>query len=277
MPPYEPVSSGAQSAGRRIRSARRSGGAACSSNFVSLQFCAVMGALMPTRATRPIVLLCFFASGVAGLIYEVVWGKYLALLLGHTAQAHTIVLATFMGGLALGNYAFGRLADEVWPHQAPWPRPLAGHRGRAQYRGWRDRVRKKNEEPEGVRDVPGLKADRSYVNEIRADIEQQVAKAWRKILVDKQLHLLATATRRRSRSAANARQARTSSWVRSGKSRSTWYGAGAPPSSTACLGRKGLTLRCALLVTARPRGTRPAACACGAGRPQRGRGPRRGL
>ena len=157
MPRHDPVSSGAQSAGRRIRSARRSGGAACSSNFVSLQFCAVMGALMPTRATRPIVLLCFFASGVAGLIYEVVWGKYLALLLGHTAQAHTIVLATFMGGLALGNYAFGRLADEVWPHQAPWPRPLAGHRGRAQYRGWRDRVRKKNEEPEGVKDVPGLK------------------------------------------------------------------------------------------------------------------------
>ena len=52
---------------------------------------------------RVIILLCFLLSGVAGLIYEVVWAKYLSLFLGHTAQAHTIVLATFMGGLALGN------------------------------------------------------------------------------------------------------------------------------------------------------------------------------
>ena len=60
-----------------------------------------------------IILLCFFLSGVAGLIYEVVWAKYLSLFLGNTAQAHTLVLATFMGGLALGNYLFGRLADRV--------------------------------------------------------------------------------------------------------------------------------------------------------------------
>jgi MFS family permease len=62
---------------------------------------------------RVIILLCFFLSGVAGLIYEVVWAKYLALFLGNTAQAHTLVLATFMGGLALGSYLFGRLADKV--------------------------------------------------------------------------------------------------------------------------------------------------------------------
>ncbi len=60
-----------------------------------------------------VILLCFLISGVAGLIYEVVWAKYLSFFLGNTVQAHTTVLATFMGGLALGNYLFGRLADRV--------------------------------------------------------------------------------------------------------------------------------------------------------------------
>lgn len=45
---------------------------------------------------RFIVFLIFFLSGMAGLIYEVVWAKHLSLFLGNTAQAHTIVLATFL-------------------------------------------------------------------------------------------------------------------------------------------------------------------------------------
>lgn len=60
-----------------------------------------------------VVRLLFFLSGVAGLIYEVVWAKELALFLGNTAQAHTVVLATFMGGLALGYFLFGRIADRT--------------------------------------------------------------------------------------------------------------------------------------------------------------------
>jgi predicted membrane-bound spermidine synthase/tetratricopeptide (TPR) repeat protein len=58
----------------------------------------------------------FFLSGITGLIYEVLWAKYLALLLGNTAQAHTIILATFLGGLALGNAVFGPQADKVTRH-----------------------------------------------------------------------------------------------------------------------------------------------------------------
>lgn len=46
-------------------------------------------------------------------MYEVVWGKYLALFIGVTAYAHTVVLATFMGGLALGNAVFGILVDRL--------------------------------------------------------------------------------------------------------------------------------------------------------------------
>lgn len=52
-------------------------------------------------------------SGATGLVYEVVWSKALADLLGNSGQAHAVVLATFMGGLALGALLFGRLADRV--------------------------------------------------------------------------------------------------------------------------------------------------------------------
>ncbi len=61
---------------------------------------------------RYFVYSCFVLSGVTGLIYEVVWGKYLALFIGVSAYAHTIVLAAYMGGLALGSVVFGRLADK---------------------------------------------------------------------------------------------------------------------------------------------------------------------
>ena len=63
------------------------------------------------------VLLLFFCSGATALVYEVLWSKYLALLFGSTIQAQTVVLAIFMGGLALGNRLFGRYADRS-------PRPL---------------------------------------------------------------------------------------------------------------------------------------------------------
>lgn len=54
------------------------------------------------------VLLLFFLSGATALIYEVIWSKYLALMFGSTVQAQTVVLAVFMGGLALGNRIFGK-------------------------------------------------------------------------------------------------------------------------------------------------------------------------
>ena len=59
------------------------------------------------------VLCCLFLSGMAGLCHEVTWARYLALFLGHSSFAVTIVLASFMGGLAIGNYFFGRRADTM--------------------------------------------------------------------------------------------------------------------------------------------------------------------
>ena len=57
------------------------------------------------------VLLLFFCSGATALVYEVVWSKYLSLMFGSTVQAQTVVLAAFMGGLALGNRIIGARAD----------------------------------------------------------------------------------------------------------------------------------------------------------------------
>lgn len=56
-----------------------------------------------SRLTRARALgLIFFASGFAGLIYESIWTHYLKLFLGHAAYAQTLVLAIFMGGMAIG-------------------------------------------------------------------------------------------------------------------------------------------------------------------------------
>ncbi|PYU05174.1 MAG: hypothetical protein DMG34_08900 [Acidobacteria bacterium] len=52
--------------------------------------------------------LCFFLSGAAGLIDQVVWTKALGQLFGYSAYAVATVLAVFMGGLALGSAIFAQ-------------------------------------------------------------------------------------------------------------------------------------------------------------------------
>lgn len=51
-----------------------------------------------------ILLLIFTASGFSGLIYQSIWSQYLGLYLGHAAYAQALVLAIFMGGMALGSW-----------------------------------------------------------------------------------------------------------------------------------------------------------------------------
>jgi spermidine synthase len=64
------------------------------------------------RTQRLILLaICLFVSGAAGLIYEVVWSRYLALFVGSSGIAHLVILSTFMGGLAIGARLFGPRAD----------------------------------------------------------------------------------------------------------------------------------------------------------------------
>lgn len=55
-------------------------------------------------------LAALFLSGAAGLVHEIAWAKLLARLIGSTAHAQALVLALFMGGLALGALLYGRRA-----------------------------------------------------------------------------------------------------------------------------------------------------------------------
>jgi spermidine synthase len=55
--------------------------------------------------------LLFFFSGASALIYQVVWLRLLSLVVGVTVYAASAVLTSFMGGLALGSWAGGKLAD----------------------------------------------------------------------------------------------------------------------------------------------------------------------
>ena len=55
----------------------------------------------------------FFASGAAALVYQVLFAKELALVFGSTATATFTVLATFLGGMAIGSLAGGILAARV--------------------------------------------------------------------------------------------------------------------------------------------------------------------
>jgi spermidine synthase len=55
----------------------------------------------------------YTSSGVAGLIYQVVWTRHFSLHLGHTVAAAGTVLAAFMGGLAVGSLMAGRAAPRL--------------------------------------------------------------------------------------------------------------------------------------------------------------------
>jgi len=57
-----------------------------------------------------VVGICFFATGAAGLIYEIAWNRILALVMGNTSYSLATLLTVFMGGLALGAWIGGRWA-----------------------------------------------------------------------------------------------------------------------------------------------------------------------
>lgn len=62
---------------------------------------------------RVLILACFFLSGASGLILEMLWTRMLTLVFGSTTLAVSTVLTAFMGGLGLGSYLAGKLADRI--------------------------------------------------------------------------------------------------------------------------------------------------------------------
>jgi len=60
-----------------------------------------------------VLLALSFFSGAAGLVYEVLWARRLALVFGSTALAQTLTLAAFLAGLAAGSIVLGRACDRA--------------------------------------------------------------------------------------------------------------------------------------------------------------------
>src|SRR5262245_43710584 len=69
------------------------------------------GACMDLRFV--VLLACFFLSGFAGLLYETVWTRQFAFAFGTSELALVAVLASYMGGLALGSALAARAAARV--------------------------------------------------------------------------------------------------------------------------------------------------------------------
>lgn len=83
--------------------------------------------VIPSKSSRPTatgttgrVAAIFFFSGVIALVYEVVWQRQFALLLGSTAPATAAVLAAYFAGMGAGSFVIGRFADR-------WTNPLLAY------------------------------------------------------------------------------------------------------------------------------------------------------
>ena len=60
-----------------------------------------------------LIVLLVFASGFAGLVYQVLWMKQLGLLFGNTSHAAAAVLAAFFAGLGTGSWWWGGRVSRV--------------------------------------------------------------------------------------------------------------------------------------------------------------------
>jgi len=77
---------------------------------------------VPERRDRFLTGTLLFASGFAGLVYQVLWMRELGLLFGNDAYAVATTLAAFFLGIALGSAVFGRRAHR-------YARPLLAYAG----------------------------------------------------------------------------------------------------------------------------------------------------
>jgi spermidine synthase len=67
-----------------------------------------------SAVTRSIFLLtCFFLSGVAGLIYQILWVRMIDKVIGSAPFAVATILTVFMAGLAFGSYIAGKRIDRI--------------------------------------------------------------------------------------------------------------------------------------------------------------------
>ncbi len=60
---------------------------------------------VPSRSIRflPLLVVLFVGSGLAALIYEIVWFQLLSMIVGSSAISLGVLLAIFMGGMCIGS------------------------------------------------------------------------------------------------------------------------------------------------------------------------------
>ena len=66
-----------------------------------------------TRPMPAALVLIFFLSGASALVFEALWFRLAGLSLGNSVWSASLVLAAFMGGLALGNGLAARLGGRI--------------------------------------------------------------------------------------------------------------------------------------------------------------------
>ena len=59
------------------------------------------------------ISIVFFLSGASGLIFQVVWFERCGLVFGNSVLATSIVLSSFMAGLAVGNVLVARFWHSI--------------------------------------------------------------------------------------------------------------------------------------------------------------------
>ena len=65
----------------------------------------------PKLRTVRLVWICIALSGVAAMIYQVVWTRVLTLFIGTSVYAFSLIVGAFVAGLAIGSLAINRVLD----------------------------------------------------------------------------------------------------------------------------------------------------------------------
>ena len=68
---------------------------------------------MKNIASRFFIYALFLFSGISGLVFQTMWLRMFSRILGSTVYATTIVVASFMAGMAIGSYYWGKLSAKA--------------------------------------------------------------------------------------------------------------------------------------------------------------------
>jgi spermidine synthase len=92
--------------------ARRRGGADAPARAATAP---VLRRLEIPDAARPLVWAAVFLSGLLTMAFEILWTRILVFTLGSSVYSFTVILATFLAGLALGSRLFAALEGRARP------------------------------------------------------------------------------------------------------------------------------------------------------------------